>query len=35
MFFWSLRDYAVVNKWGDLSSKKYLKVDCKRSRFKF
>ena len=35
VFFWSLRDYAVVNKWGDLSSKKYLKVDCKRSRFKF
>ena len=24
-----------MDKWGDLSSKKYLKVDCKNSQFKF
>ncbi len=35
IYFWSLRDYAKMDKWGDLSSKKYLKVDCKNSKFKF
>ena len=35
IYFWSLRDYAKMNKWGDLSSKKYLKVDCKNYKFKF
>ena len=24
-----------MDKWGDLSSKKYLKIDCKNSKFKF
>ena len=24
-----------MDKWGDLSSKKYLKVDCKNFKFKF
>ena len=35
VYFWSLRDYAKMDKWGDLSSKKYLKVDCTKSKFKF
>ena len=35
VYFWSLRDYANMNKWGDLSSKKYLKIDCKNFKFKF
>ena len=35
VYFWSLRDYENMNKWGDLSSKKYLKVDCKNFKFKF
>ena len=35
IYFWSLRDYAKMDKWGDLSSKKYLKVDCKNFKFKF
>ena len=35
IYFWSLRDYAKMDKWGDLSSKEYLKVDCKNSKFKF
>ena len=35
VYFWSLRDYTNMNNWGDLSSKKYLKVDCKNFKFKF
>ena len=35
VYFWSLRDYAKMDKWGDLSSKKYLKVDCTKYKFKY
>ena len=35
VYFWSLRDYGKADKWGDLSSKKYLKVDCAKYKFKY
>tara|TARA_B100000242_G_scaffold253507_1_gene195873 strand:- start:559 stop:945 length:387 start_codon:yes stop_codon:yes gene_type:complete len=35
VYFWSLRDYGKMDKWGDLSSKKYLKVDCTKNKFKY
>ena len=35
VYFWSLRDYGKMDKWGDLSSKKYLKVDCTKYKFKY
>tara|TARA_A100001035_G_scaffold217879_1_gene177774 strand:- start:413 stop:799 length:387 start_codon:yes stop_codon:yes gene_type:complete len=35
VYFWSLRDYGKMDQWGDLSSKKYLKVDCTKYKFKY
>ena len=35
VYFWSLRDYGKMDQWGDLSSKKYLKVDCTKNKFKY
>ena len=35
VYFWSLRDYGKADQWGDLSSKKYLKVDCAKYKFKY
>jgi hypothetical protein len=35
VYFWKLSDYIKPNKFGSLSSKIYMQVDCKLFRFKF
>ena len=34
VYVWRLRDYLKPDKWGDMSSKVYLEVDCKAFRYK-